>query len=197
MVSFSVNTDNYKTEIKDAVEKNLYLLDESITENKDIFIQSYKEQILEIIKELINLQKEHKVENIGTLVFVLSRINIDNETLKYKVNVYGERVYIDTYSYCSNIDVSNIYEFFIKLKTDLYKEIKKYFGVIAQCDVDSELYGYLKYYNMYFVNLLRDVFKLKEIQEYLEKINKCTNFYVIQNEIYEKPYLIISLNHKE
>lgn len=197
MVSFSVNIDNYKTEIKDAVEKNLYLLDESITKNKDIFIQSYKEQILEIIKELINLQKEYKVEDIGTLVFVLSRINIDNETLKYKVNVYGEKVYIDTYSYCSNIDVSNIYEFFIKLKTDLYKEIKKYFGVIAQCDVDSELYGYLKYYNMYLVNLLRDVFKLKEIQEYLEKINKCTNFYVIQNEIYEKPYLIISLNHKE
>lgn len=197
MPSFTINTDNYKDEIKAAVEKNLYLLDENINKNKDIFIQNYKEQIIKIINDLVSLQKENKIEAVSTLAFILSRINIDNEILKYKVYVYGKEIYIDTYDYYASIDVSNIYEFFIKLKNDLHKEIKKYLGIIAQCNVDSDLYGYLKYYNMYFVNLLREIFSLEEIKLKLKNLNKYPNFYIIQNEIYEKPYLILSLNDKE
>lgn len=197
MPSFTINTDNYKDEIKAAVEKNLYLLDENINKNKDIFIQTYKEQIIKIINDLVSLQKENKIEAVSTLAFILSRINIDNEILKYKVYVYGKEIYIDTYDYYASIDVSNIYEFFIKLKNDLHKEIKKYLGIIAQCNVDSDLYGYLKYYNMYFVNLLREIFSLEEIKLKLKNLNKYPNFYIIQNEIYEKPYLILSLNDKE
>lgn len=197
MPSFTINTDNYKDEIKTAVEKNLYLLDENINKNKDIFIQNYKEQIIKIINDLVSLQKENKIEAVSTLAFILSRINIDNEILKYKVYVYGKEIYIDTYDYYASIDVSNIYEFFIKLKNDLHKEIKKYLGIIAQCNVDSDLYGYLKYYNMYFVNLLREIFSLEEIKLKLKNLNKYPNFYIIQNEIYEKPYLILSLNDKE
>lgn len=197
MPSFTINTDNYKDEIKTAVEKNLYLLDENINKNKDIFIQNYKEQIIKIINDLVSLQKENKIEAVSTLAFILSRINIDNEILKYKVYVYGKEIYIDTYDYYASIDVSNIYEFFIKLKNDLHKEIKKYLGIIAQCNVNSDLYGYLKYYNMYFVNLLREIFSLEEIKLKLKNLNKYPNFYIIQNEIYEKPYLILSLNDKE
>lgn len=197
MPSFTINTDNYKDEIKAAVEKNLYLLDENINKNKDIFIQNYKEQIIKIINDLVSLQKENKIEAVSTLAFILSRINIDNEILKYKVYVYGKEIYIDTYDYYASIDVSNIYEFFIKLKNDLHKEIKKYLGIIAQCNVNSDLYGYLKYYNMYFVNLLREIFSLEEIKLKLKNLNKYPNFYIIQNEIYEKPYLILSLNDKE
>lgn len=197
MASFIINTDKYTTEIKEAVERNLFLLDETINKNKDIFIQYYKEQIIQIIKEFVCIQKENKIGTISTIAFVLSRINIDNELLKYKVYAYGERIYIDTYDYCSSIDVSNIYDFYINLKQNLYKEIKKYSGVIEQCNVNSDLYGYLKYYNMYFVHFLREIFSMEQVCSELKEINKYSKFYIIQNEIYEKPYLILSSSNKE
>lgn len=47
-----------------------------------------------------------------------------------------------------------------------------------------------KYFNMYIVTVLREVFKSEEVIKILNKVDKLDDFYIIQNELYEAPYLI-------
>ena len=178
--------DRFKQEVLEKIEKELFNLDEDITNNKEKFINSYKKQIKEVLDDIV----KSNIEKLGTIAIVLSRVNIDNEDLFYKIYLYGEKMYIDTFENRYKLDVSDIYKYFLNAKKYLYDNVRKYLGLIEPCNVDAELGSYLKFFNMYIVNLLREVFLKEEILEILNKVNMIEDFFVIQNEFYEKPYLI-------
>jgi len=148
---------------------------------------------------LVNQQGTHNAKQpgshsalntIGTIMFMLSRINIENDLLTYKIKTYGNKIYKDNHDFDFSFDVSDVMNYFKRAKENLTTNRKKYLGTIEPCNINAELNQYLPYFNMYAVNLLRDAFKDDEIQEALHKIKTFDDFFVIQSEIYEKPYLI-------
>ena len=178
--------DKFQSEVVDQIEHKLYDLDEDILHNKKAFLDNYIKQVTDILNDIL----KSNLGTIGVITIVLSRVNIDNEEFFYKVYLYGERLYIDTIEKDYTLDVSDIYKYFMNAKKYLYQNVKKYIGLYETCNVDTEMYHYLEYFNMYLVNLLRDVFFKSSIISLVDKLKKTSSFYVIQNEFYEKPYLI-------
>jgi|GEM_PF-1113182 len=192
MSSSITKIELFKNEVKSEIESSLYRLDKAVTAVQEAYIDRYAEQAAAILESIRTIQTAGDMEPLGVLAFILSRINIDNGEYTYKVYLYGRKLYIDTYETSFALDVSDVFSFFSESKELLYKTGKAYVGVIEPCDVETEIYMYIKYYNMYVVKLLRKAFARKEIQDLLEKTEAYPSFYVIQNEIYEKPYLIYS-----
>jgi len=192
MSSSITKIELFKNEVKSEIESSLYRLDKAVTAVQEAYIDRYAEQAAVILESIRTIQTAGDMEPLGVLAFILSRININNGEYTYKVYLYGRKLYIDTYETSFALDVSDVFSFFSESKELLYKTGKAYVGVIEPCDVETEIYMYIKYYNMYVVKLLRKAFARKEIQDLLEKTEAYPSFYVIQNEIYEKPYLIYS-----
>ena len=192
MSSSITKIELFKNEVKSEIESSLYRLDKAVTAVQEAYIDRYAEQAAAILESIRTIQTAGDMEPLGVLAFILSRINIDNGEYTYKVYLYGRKLYIDTYETSFALDVSDVFSFFSESKELLYKTGKAYVGVIEPCDVETEIYMYIKYYNMYVVKLLRKAFARKGIQDLLEKTEAYPSFYVIQNEIYEKPYLIYS-----
>lgn len=192
MSSSITKIELFKNEMKSEIESSLYRLDKAVTAVQEAYIDRYAEQAAAILESIRTIQTAGDMEPLGVLAFILSRINIDNGEYTYKVYLYGRKLYIDTYETSFALDVSDVFSFFSESKELLYKTGKAYVGVIEPCDVETEIYMYIKYYNMYVVKLLRKAFARKGIQDLLEKTEAYPSFYVIQNEIYEKPYLIYS-----
>lgn len=192
MSSSITKIELFKNEVKSEIESSLYRLDKAVTAVQEAYIDRYAEQAAVILESIRTIQTAGDMEPLGVLAFILSRININNGEYTYKVYLYGRKLYIDTYETSFALDVSDVFSFFSESKELLYKTGKAYVGVIEPCDVETEIYMYIKYYNMYVVKLLRKAFARKGIQDLLEKTEAYPSFYVIQNEIYEKPYLIYS-----
>jgi len=192
MSSSITKIELFKNEMKSEIESSLYRLDKAVTAVQEAYIDRYAGQAAVILESIRTIQTAGDMEPLGVLAFILSRININNGEYTYKVYLYGRKLYIDTYETSFALDVSDVFSFFSESKELLYKTGKAYVGVIEPCDVETEIYMYIKYYNMYVVKLLRKAFARKGIQDLLEKTEAYPSFYVIQNEIYEKPYLIYS-----
>jgi len=180
------NLTKFQGEVLDKIEHELFNLDEDILHNKATFLSKYENQMRDILNDMLR----SKIGTLGVIVIVLSRVNIDNENFSYVVFLYGEKLYIDIIEKEYTLDVSDVYKYFMNAKKYLYQNVKKYIGLYETCNVDVEMYQYLKYFNMYIVSLLRDVFIKSSILSLVDKLKKTNTFYVIQNEIYEKPYLI-------
>lgn len=178
--------EKFREEVLEKIESELFNLDEDIEHNKDSFLNSYEKQIKDVLNDII----QNDLKKLGVISIVLSRVNIDNEDLSYKIYLYGEKLYIDTFENRYNLDVSDVYKYFLNAKKYLYQNVKKYLGLFEPCNVDAEMGSYLKFFNMYIVNLLREIFLKDEVLELLNKVDKIDKFFVIQNEFYEKPYLI-------
>ncbi len=169
----------FKQNVLDEIETALFKLDESMSNNKDEYLQRYKNQIQIILKKLLELQETNIIGELGVIDIVLSRINIDNEILLYKIYVYGKNMYVDEYENIFLLDVSDIYKYFLECKKNLYISVKRYVGVIEVCDVDCESYSYIKYFNMYIVNLLREIFMESEIIELIRQLITVSDFFII------------------
>ena len=189
------------------IESILYELDVKIENNKQSFVSDYKSQALLLLDNLHKLQNlpgnqqdngqqdERKggqsdatVGKIGTLLFALSRINIDNGLLSYKVKVYGSKIYEDCYDFEQLFDVSNVFSYLEKARENLMVNRSKYLGIIEPCNINAEINQYIPYFNMYAVNLLKEVFDDPEVQKSVKQLATYKDFFAVQNEIYEKPF---------
>lgn len=188
------------------VERILYELDVALENDKTSFVNSYKKQVFSLFDALNNQQNtsdkqqsdntDNTINDIGTIMFMLSRINIENGLLAYKVKIYGYKIYVDNYDFNFSFDVSNVLKYFAETKKKLTANLKNYLGIIEPCNISAEINRYIPYFNMYIVNLLRDVFDDEETQKAMQKIKTFEDFYVIQSEIYEKPYLLYHSSNK-
>ena len=170
----------------------IYELDLDIEDNKDKYIDLYKTQVLALLWALVEQQTSKAVHEIGTIAFILSRINMESGLFSYKVKVYGDKIYINTYDFDFSFEITSIFEYFLKAKEDLYKKRRKYFNMVEACSINAEVNKYIPYFNMYSINLLKLVFEDEEVLQELNKIKTYEEIFVIQNEMYEKPYLIFT-----
>ena len=178
-----------KRDVLSEVESILYELDTDIERNKQDFIGNYKTQILSLL-ENINGQTSVSIGKIGIIMLMLSRINIEQGLFSLKAKVYGNKIYVNNYGFDHLVDISNVFEYIAKAKNNLMTNISKYLGVVEPCNINAELNQYIPYFNMYTVNLLREVLNDNEVQEAIKQLETFKDFFVVQGEIYEKPYLL-------
>ena len=137
--------EKFREEVLNRIEHELFNLDEDIEHNKDGFLSSYEKQIKDVLEDIIR----NDLKKTGVISIVPGRVNIDNEDLSYKICIYGEKMYIDTFENRYKLDVSDVYKYFINAKKYLYQNIRKYLGLVEFCNVDAEMGSYLKFFNMY------------------------------------------------
>lgn len=180
------------------VEKFLFILNKEIDDNYKSILEKYISEITDILKNILKTQNEKKIGNIDIILFVLSRVHIDNDNFIYPVLIYDESMEISEYNEISKIDVSFLYKYLNDIKQKVYTEYKKYIREnIIIPEIERELYKYLKYFNMYFVNILRDVFNNEEVKALINDIKKADIFAVIQGELSEKPYCICEYKNEK
>lgn len=183
--------EKLRREILIEVEKSLYTLDERLKRDAKKVQKSLSKDIVLIIESIKRLQKENKIGVIDSMVFVLSRVEIDNNNFAYPVFLYGEKTYVDEYKTEFYLDVSSFYDCLKDIKEKALIISKKYIKEeISMPNIENEIYRYLKYFNMNVVTELRKIFKDEKLLELLKSLITTDSFVVIQNEIYEKPYNI-------
>lgn len=183
--------------VKEEVEKSLYVLDEKINLKKNLLIKQYENCVLTMLDDICILQKDKKLLSLSVIWILLSRIAIDNQDFCYAVFVYDEKTDIKFPITLSNIDVSFFYEELQNIKQISFSFCKKYVKEnFILPEVEQESYQYLKYFNMYFVNLMREVFELNKIKEKINSIDTAEHFMVLQGEIGNKPYCIYEKKYK-
>lgn len=180
--------EKYKKTVKEKLESTLYLLDEELLSKQEDIKNEYISNIKKILTEIKSFMLENK--KLGTIVFLLSRINLENEDFSYPVFIYGENMYIDNYEFSSSLDVLPIYKFYLEFKKEMIFAAKKYPRLISIVDAEKEVNKCIKYFNMYVVDLLRKIFMEVDVVQILKEINTVDEFFILQNEMYEKPYLI-------
>lgn len=180
------------------IEKTLFILDKKIKDNYALILKDYTDFIINMLKNILKIQNEGNIGKIDIILFTFSRLYIDNESYIYPVLVYDETMDIAEYNKISSIDVSFLYESLNEIKQKVYNNHKKYIREnITIPEIERELYKYLKYFNMYFVNILRDVFNDKEVKDLIKDIKKADIFAVIQGELLEKPYCICEYKNEK
>lgn len=199
---FMVDTINIKEEMKINIQKkvecSLFLLEGKIEKDKDTLYCYYKNEILNIIENIEKLQKDKQIKEISILCFMLSRINISNNILKYIIFLYQEDINQEAYNIEFDLDVSPFYLPLIEIKEKIEQIYKKnYFISITSPEIEKELYKYIKYFNLYFVQFFTILFKDTDIQEKINLINTKGNFSIIQKEIDESIFCIYQRKKKE
>lgn len=86
--------EKLKNEIKIEVEKGLFLLDQEFEETKSNLIFQYEDSIGESLDRIYDLQQCKKISLLGSISFVLSRVEISNENYKYYIVLSGEKQYV-------------------------------------------------------------------------------------------------------
>lgn len=177
--------------VKEKVEKSLYRLDEKITEEKPLLIKQYEICVEAILHNIYTLQKDKKLLSLSVVWILLSRVEIDSQNFCYPVFMYDEKTDIKFPIILSPIDVSFFYEELQNIKQASFVSCKKYVKEnFIFSEIEQEVYQYLKYFNMYFVNLMREVFQTENIKEKMNNIDTAERFMVLQGEVGNKPYCI-------
>lgn len=177
--------------VKEEVEKNLYRLDEKISKEKALLIKQYESNIINMFHDIHILQNDKKLFPLSVVWILLSRVAIDNQNFYYPVFVYDEKTDIKFPIVLSPINISFFYEELQNIKQASFVCCKKYVKEnFIFSEIEQEVYQYLKYFNMYFVNLMREVFQTENIKEKINNINIAERFMVLQGEVGNKPYCI-------
>ncbi len=181
--------DVIQNNVKSEVETVLFYLDEFICNNNDELINNYRMQFLNLFSELNKYCKDNDAAT-NILTIVLSRVTIEMGEFTYPTFLYGEKLYLDLIYEGTKIDFSDILKFFIECKDNCVLQNKKYYQIYNSALIKQEVYKYLKYFNFYIVKILREIFISTEIVNSINGIFDKKKFIVIENEFYEKPYLI-------
>lgn len=176
-------------EIKILFEKSLFCIDEKIVSIESI--EFFTNGIEKLLRE-INEAQNNNLEEVANIFLMLSRNNIEQGVLEYKVYCYGKNMYIDKLDFQSSFNISYVFDNFLEAKNEIPKTVRKY----VNFDIEEGLQESSKYiilYNFIVVKVLREVFKNEKILKLVGEIKKSDNFHIVVGEIYEKPYLIHEL----
>ncbi|BCZ45183.1 hypothetical protein psyc5s11_12500 [Clostridium gelidum] len=126
--------------VKSLAEESKLILQKNFNDNKE----KVRELIIEGIKSLIKRAKESEEEEhenkIAVFQFELLRINIVNESYKILIHGYNSLWYLDAHSIYEEIDLSFLFEPFIKLKQTLVKEKRIYMGKVNDYDIQKIIF---------------------------------------------------------
>lgn len=128
---------------------------------------------------------------LGSISFVLSRVEISNENYKYYIVLSGEKQYVDDYDVILQMDVSFFYKFLNEIINNSYLLSRLYVHEnVCVSQIECEVFKYLKYFNQYVVYMLRDIFQTNKIISQIDKLKRTNTFVIIQNEMNGQPYYI-------
>ena len=182
--------ENLEDIVLSQVEDSLYLLMDDLEKRKNYYTDNYAQQINLIIAEIENAHASNLIDELSILSFELSRISIDTGIYMNKVKTYKESLYIKPFPIKHRLDVSSIFQYFSHAKNCLYEKNQKNVFGLQLCEIDSEMNAYIPYFNMFAVNILRDVFNTEEITKSINRLKTAGEFFVVLHEIYEPPYLL-------
>ena len=172
------------------VEHILYDMEKDISQKEKEYTEFYKSQLLSLFESICSLQKNYRISDIGIISVVLSWVNLDNNLFFYNINLYPQHLYYDTYTMDFSLDVSNIYHFFEYARNCLYNTLQQSTDKFQICEINSSLNQYIQYFNIYIVKILKKVLKEKEVLDRIHQMKTTNDFCVVQNELYELPYLL-------
>lgn len=140
-----INREEALEEFREKVVKNLAEESKlSVEKNFKDNEEKVKELIINGMKSLIKRAKESKEDKnenkIAVFQFELLRINIINESYKILVHGYNSFWYLDSDSIYEEIDLSFLFEPFIKLKEKLIKEKRIYMGKVNDYDIQKIIF---------------------------------------------------------
>ena len=147
------------------------------------FVNSFK-----VIFQKIGVQD--KISDIAFINITLLRTDILDNYFLYSVYVYDEDWYFGSELYIGDFDVSEIYQFYIKLKSLLNSLSKKYIGGVTLADVEKNWLNLTEYFHLYVVKLMRyAILEAVESEEY-KTIKKAKQLEILTGEYYEPCNLI-------
>lgn len=150
-----------------------------------------------IIKKAMDLQEINKEHKIAVFQFELLRINIVNESYKILAHGCNSCWYLDSDSIYEEIDLSFLFEPFIKLKEKLIKEKRIYMGKVNNYDIQKILFELV---SKCYIDMSKDVrswFWNLDEEEWMQK-KSVEDFYVVKWSEYQgKSETLFAIDNKE
>jgi uncharacterized protein YjbI with pentapeptide repeats len=181
---------NLAEESKLRVEKNFKDNDEKV---KELIINGMK-----ILIKRAKESKEDKNENkIAVFQFELLRINIINESYKILAHGYNSFWYLDSDPICEEMDLSFLFEPFIKLKEKLIKEKRIYMGKVNDYDIQKIIFELIVKCYMDMSKVIRNWFWNLDEEEWMQE-SSVGEFYVVKwGEYQGKSETLFAMDNKE
>ncbi|OOM11724.1 pentapeptide repeat-containing protein [Clostridium saccharobutylicum] len=126
--------------VKALGEESIETFEKNFKDNEE----KVKRMLINGMRTLINRAKNIKENNgenkIAVFQFELLRINILNESYKILIHGYNSSWYLDTKPIYEEIDLSFLFEPFIKVKEKLIKEKRIYMGKVNNYDIQKMIF---------------------------------------------------------
>lgn len=189
--------DFKKKVVKALAEESKAVFEKNFKDNEE----KVRELIIKGMKNLIKRAKESREEKdenkIAVFQFELLRINIVNESYKILIHGYNSLWYLDSDPIYEEIDLSFLFEPFIKLKEKLIKEKRIYMGKINDYDIQKVIFKLTAKCYMSMSETIRNLLWNLDEEEWIKE-NSIGDFYTVKWSEYQgKSETLFVMDNKE
>lgn len=183
--------------VKNLAEENKLSFEKNFKDNeekaKDLIIDGMKS----IIKRAKDLKAEKNENKIAVFQFELLRINILNDSYKILIHGYNSLWYLDSNPIYEEIDLSFLFEPFIKLKEKLGKEKKIYIGKVNDYDIQKIIFEFAAKCYMDISKTVRNWLWDLDEEEWMKE-SSIEDFYTVKWSEYQgKSETLFSMDNRE
>ena len=190
--------EEFKEKVVKALgQESIAAFEENFKNNEE----KVKAMIIKGMKSLISKAKEIKEEDnknkIAVFQFELIRINIVNESYKILIHGYNSSWYLDPKPIYEEIDLSFLFEPFIKLKEKLIKEKRIYMGKVNNYDIQKLIFELVVKCYMDMSKVIRNWFWNLDEEEWMKE-SSIEDFYTVKWSEYQgKSEILFAMDNKE